>query len=125
MTLSGTTTYMHNPESVQQNEMHKFLWDFNVQPDHQNTDLVIVNKRRELAEYWILPSRQTTEKRKESHVKELWKKQETVIPVITISKSLVKGLEELEIGGTAETIRSTALRSARIPRRVTQTPVEN
>ena len=42
--------YMHNPESVQENEMHKFLWDFEIQTDHlisaRQPDLVIVNKKK-------------------------------------------------------------------------------
>ena len=48
----------------------------------------------------------------------------TVIPILiralgTTSKGLVKGLEELEIGGRTEAIQTTALlRSARIVRRV-------
>ena len=41
---------MHNPESVQENEMHKILWDFEIQMDHLNStrrpDLVIVTKKR-------------------------------------------------------------------------------
>ena len=51
----------------------------------------------------------------------------TVIPIIigalrTVSKGLVKRLEELEIGGRAKTIQTTALlRSARILRRVLAT----
>ena len=30
-----TKKYMHKPESVLENEMHKILWDFKVQTDHQ------------------------------------------------------------------------------------------
>ena len=26
--------YMHNSESIQENEMHKILWDFEIQTDH-------------------------------------------------------------------------------------------
>ena len=26
--------YMHNPEFVLENEMHKLLWDFEIQTDH-------------------------------------------------------------------------------------------
>ena len=41
--------YMHNQESVQDNLMHKLLWDFEIQADHlisaRRLDLVIVNKR--------------------------------------------------------------------------------
>ena len=42
---------MHNPESVLENEMHKVLWDFEIQTDHlisaRQQDLVIVNKKKE------------------------------------------------------------------------------
>ena len=51
----------------------------------------------------------------------------SVIPIVigalgTITKGLVKGLEDLELKGQAETILTTALlRSARILRRVLKT----
>ena len=45
--------YMHNPAPVQENAMHKLLWDFNIQTDHltppRRPDLIIINKKRELA----------------------------------------------------------------------------
>ena len=57
--------YMHNPESVLENEMHKLLRDFEIQTNHQisarRPDLTIINKKRELAEIWTLLSRRTTE----------------------------------------------------------------
>ena len=56
---------MHDPESVQEIETHKLLWDFEIQTNHlisaRRTDLVIVNKKREPAELRTLPSRLTTE----------------------------------------------------------------
>ena len=43
--------YMHNPESVRENETQKFLWDFEIQTDHlisaRQPYLVIVNKLAE------------------------------------------------------------------------------
>ena len=53
--------YMHNPESVLENEMHKLLWDFDLQTDHLISarwpDLVIINKKKkELAKLWTLLS---------------------------------------------------------------------
>ena len=51
----------------------------------------------------------------------------TFIPIMlgafgTVSKGLLKGLEDLEIGGRVETIQTTAsLRTARILRRVLET----
>ena len=44
---------MHNPVHVLENTMHKLLWDFNIQKDDlipaRRTDLIIINKKRELA----------------------------------------------------------------------------
>ena len=51
----------------------------------------------------------------------------TIVPIVTdalgtITKGLLKGLEDLEIGGRMETIQTTALlRTARILRRVLET----
>ena len=44
--------YRHNPESIQENETHKVLWDFEIQTDHviaaRRPSFVIVNgKKRE------------------------------------------------------------------------------
>ena len=57
---------MNNPEFVPENEMHKLLWDFEIQTDHlisaRRPDLVIINtKKTELAEMWTLLFRLTTE----------------------------------------------------------------
>ena len=42
--------YMHNPESVLENETHKLIWDFEIQTDHQilsrRPDLIIIKKER-------------------------------------------------------------------------------
>ena len=51
----------------------------------------------------------------------------TIVPIVigafgTITKGLLKGLEDLEIGGRTATIQTTALlRTARILRRVLET----
>ena len=65
--------YMHNSEPVLENEMHKILWDFEIQTDHlisaRRPILVIVNKKKKKkkkkkrtcrivnftvpAEYWV------------------------------------------------------------------------
>ena len=43
-----TKRYLHKPESVQENEMHKILWDFEIQTDQLNLarklDLVLIDK---------------------------------------------------------------------------------
>ena len=42
--------YMHNPESVPENETHKILWDFQTQTDPlisaRQPDQVLVNKKK-------------------------------------------------------------------------------
>ena len=51
----------------------------------------------------------------------------TIIPIVidafgTLSKGLLKGLEDVEVGGRVETIQTTALlKTARILRRVLET----
>ena len=59
-------------------------------------------------------------------IKRLWNMKLTMIPILmgvfeTIPKSLVKGLDDLEINGQVKTIQITTLRSARILRRVLET----
>ena len=62
--------YMHNLESVLENETHKHLWDFEIKTDHlmsaRQPDLVIINinnnnKKLELDELWIWLFGLTTE----------------------------------------------------------------
>ena len=40
---------MHNPASILENEMHKILWDFEIQTDHlisaRQPDFIIINKK--------------------------------------------------------------------------------
>ena len=51
----------------------------------------------------------------------------TIVPIVigalsTVTKGLLKGLEDLEVGGREETIQTTAfVRTARILRRVLET----
>ena len=60
-------------------------------------------------------------------LKKMWNMQVTIIPIVigafgTATKGLLKGLEDLEVGGRVETIQTaTLLRSARILRRVLET----
>ena len=66
--------YMHNPASVQENDTHKLLWDFDIQSDHLisaiRSDLVTIRKKkkekkrkkkREFAKLSTSLSRLTTE----------------------------------------------------------------
>ena len=43
--------YIHNQESVQENDIHKIVWNFQIQTDHLITirkpDQVIINTKKE------------------------------------------------------------------------------
>ena len=60
-------------------------------------------------------------------MKKLWNMKVTIIPIVisafgTVTKGLLKGLEDLEVGGRVETIQTTGLqKTARILRRVLET----
>ena len=60
-------------------------------------------------------------------LKKLWNMKMTIVPIVigafgTITKGLLKGLEDLEVGGRVETFQMIALlRTARILRRVLET----
>ena len=60
-------------------------------------------------------------------LKKLWNMKVTIIPIVigafgTVTKGLLKGLEDMEVGGRVETIQTTALlKMARILRRVMET----
>ena len=49
--------YLHNPAPVLENDTHKIWWDFNIQTDHliptRRTDLIIINKKRELVDFVV------------------------------------------------------------------------
>ena len=59
--------------------------------------------------------------------KKIWNMKVTIIPIVTgafdtVTKGLLKGLEDLEVGGRVETIQTTVLlKTARILRRVLET----
>ena len=57
--------YMHNPAPVPENNTHKLQSDFDIHTDHlisaRRPDLIIINKKRELAKFSTLLFRLTTE----------------------------------------------------------------
>ena len=122
---------MHNPAPVQENATHKLLWDFNIQTDHlipaRRPDLIIIAvpadhriklKKCEKRDKYLDLARE---------LKKLWNMQVTIIPIVigafgTVTKGLLNGLADLDVGGRVETIQTTALlRTARILRRVLET----
>ena len=151
---------MHNPAPVLENDSHKLLWDFNIQTHHlipaRRPDLIIINKRKRIckivdfavpADHRINMNMKESEKKDKyldlaRELKKRWSMKVTIVLNVigalgTLTKGLLNGLEDLEVGGRVETIQTTALlRTARTPnpemspgnlRRLafTQTPVKN
>ena len=106
---------MHNPVSVQENDTHKLLWDFDIQMDHlistRRQDLIIINKKKrksaKLSTYCLgRPQNETDRMWKEiitltllENWKKLWNMKVTIIPIVvgafgTITKGLLMGLED-------------------------------
>ena len=133
--------YMHNPAFVLENNTHKLLCD--IQTDHlipaRRPDLIIINKKKKvckIVDFAVPADHRINLKESEKkdkyldlarELKKLWHRKVTVVPIVigalgTITKGLLKGREDLEIGGRVETIQTTALlRTARILRRVLET----
>ena len=115
--------YMHNSHSVLENEMHKLLWDFEIQTDHlisaRRPDLMIVIKKKRncrIMDFTVPVSHKSKLKENEKYVglarglKKLWNMKVIVIGALgKITKELIQGLEDLEIRGRVETIQTTAL----------------
>ena len=136
---------MHNPAPVLENDTHKLLWDFNIQTDHlipaRRPDLIIINKKKKkkickIVDFAVPADHRINlmecEKKDKyldlaRELKKLWNIKVTIVPIVigalgTITKGLLKGLEDLEFGWRVETIQMTALlRTAKILRRVLET----
>ena len=133
---------MHNPAPVLENATHKLLWDFNIQTDHlipaRRPDLIIINKKKrtcKIVDIAVPADHKIKLKECEKkdkyldprELKKLWNMLVTIIPIVigafgTVTTGLLKGLEDLEVGGRVETIETTALlRTARILRKVLET----
>ena len=137
--------YLHNPAPVQENDTHKLLCDYNIETYHliaaRRPDLIIINNNKKMkickivnfavpADHRI--NLKESEKKDKyldlgSELKKLWNMKVTIVQIVigalgTITKGLLKGLEDLEIGGWVENIQTTALlRTARKLRRVLET----
>ena len=116
---------MHNPAPVLENDSHKLLWDFNIQTDHlipaRRPDLKMINKKKrtcKIVDFAVPADHRIKQKECEKkdkyldlarELKKLWNMQVTIIPIVigafgTVTKGLLKGLEDLEVGGQVETI---------------------
>ena len=136
----------NNPAPVLENDTHKLLWDNDIQTDHlisaRRPDLIIINnnnkkKKRKSVKLSTLSTDQRIklkecEKRDKCldlarELNKLWNTNVTIIPIViaafgTVTKWLLNGLEDLEVGSRVETIQITALlKTARILRRVLET----
>ena len=139
--------YMHNSALVKENETHKVLWDFDVQTDHlisaRRPDLIVISQKKKkkkrtckIVDFAVpadhrIKLKECGKKDKYLHLarelKMLWNMNVTIIPIVigafgTVSKRLLKGLEDLDVGRRVETIQTTTLlRTARMMRRVLET----
>ena len=123
--------YMNNPTPVLENDTHKILWDFDIQTDHlisaRRPDRVITNEKKKRvckivgfaapADHRI--KLKECEKRDKyldlaKEFKKIWNMKVTIIPIVigafgTVTKGLLKGLEDLEVGGRVDTTQATTL----------------
>ena len=138
--------YMHNPAPVLENDTHKLLWDFDIQTDHlisaRGPDFIIINKKKKkrkkenLVDFAVLADHRIKLKESEKsdkyldlarELKKLWNMKVIIIPIVigafgTVTKELLKGQGDLDVGGRVETIQTTVLlKTARILRRVEET----
>ena len=128
--------YMHNP--APENAAHELLWEFDIHTDHLisdgKPDLIISNKKKKkrtckIVDFAVPANHRIKLKECEKkatyiylarELKKTWNMQVTNIPIVngafgTVTKGLLKGLEQLEVGGRVETIQRTSLlRTARI-----------
>ena len=104
---------MHNLAPVLENNTHKLLLGPQNKADHR-----IKLKECEKKDKYLDLARES---------KKLWNMKMTIIPIVigafgTVTKGLLKGMEDLKVGGRVETLQTTALlRMARILRRVLET----
>ena len=131
--------YMHNPAAVLENYTHKLLCDFDIHTDDQisarRPDVIIINKKKrtcKIVDFAVPADHRIKLKECEKYkyldlareLKKLKNMKVTIIPIVigvfgSVTKVLLKELEDLEIGGRVKTIKTTALlRTVRIPRRV-------
>ena len=135
--------YVYNPASVLENNAHKLLCHFDMQTDllisARRPDLIIINKKKRTCKTvdFTVPADHRIKlkecEKKDKYldlawgVEKLWNMKVTIIPIVigafgTVTKGLLKGLVDLEVGGRVKTIQTTTLMgTARILRRIMET----
>ena len=138
---------MHNPAPVLENDTHKLLWNFNMQTDHQiparRPDLIIINKKKricKIVDFAVPADHRINLKEYEKKGKyldlareliKLWNMKVTIVPIVigafgTITKGLLKGLEDFEVDSIAENGQNPETSPGDLRRlAATQTPVKN
>ena len=134
---------MHNSALVLENDTHELLWDFDIHTDHpisaRRSDFLMINKKKrtcKIVDFAVPADHRIKLKECEKkdkyfdlvmELKKLWNMQVTIIPIVigafgTVTKGLLKGLKDLEVGRRVETIQTTTLlRTVRILRIVLET----
>ena len=134
---------MHNPAPVLENNSHILLWDWHTHGspnlDQKTRPYNNQQQKKRICKIvdFAVPADHTINlkecEKKDKYLdiarelKKLWNMNVTIVPIVigtlgTITKGLLKGMEDLEVGGRADTIQMTALlRTARILRRVLET----
>ena len=107
------------------------IWDFDVQTDHlisaRIPDLIIINYKKKrickIVDFAVPADHRIKLKECEKkdkyldlarEAKKLWNMKVTIVPIVigafgVVTKGLLKGLENLEVGGRLDTILITAL----------------
>ena len=119
-----------NPAPVLENDTHKLQWDFNIHTDHlipvRRPGNTIFNKKKRICkiiDFAVPADHRINLKECEKKnmyldlgrkLKRPWNMKVTIVPIVigafgTISKGLLKGLEDLEIDGWGETIQMTSI----------------
>ena len=127
--------FTNNPAPVIENDTHKLLWDFDIHTDRlvsaRRPDLIIISKKKrtcKIVDFAVSADHRIKLKECEKwdkyldlarELKKLWNMKVIIILIGafgTVTKGLLKGLEDLKVGGRVETIQT-----ARILRRVLET----
>ena len=117
---------MYNPASLREKDTHKLLWGFDIQTDHlisaRRPDLIIINQKKKKGTCKIvnfsvpgdhrIKMKECEKKDKyldlARELKKRWNIKVTILPIVigafgTVTKGLLKGLEDLEVGIRVET----------------------
>ncbi len=115
--------FTSNPEPVLENDTHKLLWDFDIHTNHlisaRRPDILIINKKKRICKIddFAVPAdhriklRECEKKDKcldlARELKTPWSTKVTIVPIVigafgTVTKGLLKGLEDLDVGGRVE-----------------------